>query len=902
MANQNSVFDKKICIVGAGVSGLGSAKYLKDKGYRNITVLEKTEYVGGKAHSVFVDNKPYDMGALEINWSDVYVRRLMAEFGLTPLHIPLISVLDGTTGDISPMTSLAPSLLDKFKTVIDCFKYIYQLTRHSAFANGPTFENLPLELAQPFSEWLKTYKMESLEWVFNGVLFTFGYGEQKDIAAAYVLKFMHMNNFLTMTQMFLMEILGKPPIWPCTIEGGFQSLFVKVAESLPDVRTNVNITKISRNMSEDQPITVEYTNSKTGEKHSEKFDRIIITVLQATQFLSPFLDLTPQEKSLFDQVQYNHYWSIVAKHNGFPAQDYLILKERGELGLPPTGNPVALVRNFEDRDVWVVNSYSEANTGDEEMKKNTADNFDMMGRKGVQFPQAENGDTSFYKWNYFPRVNGESMKEGFYEKLEALQGVNATYYAGGLLNYEVTESTLHNANDLIDRKFTEASWNTHKNLKQDICIIGSGAAGLSAALYLQDKGYSSVTILEKNDFVGGKCHSYIDKNGQAYDMGALEITQAYTEVIKIMARFGVESYPVQDLNVIDGQTGKVTPLTSLDPSILDKFKTAIDTLKYFYYLSEHKSFIQQPNMLKMPEDLTMPFEDWLIKYGMKDLINNFIPAIFCYGYGDLKDIPAAYALKYMNSRNFGALVSVLVREAVGYDPKWPQSITGGFQVLWEKVAASLPNIHTGVSIEKIIRNEGQEKPITVIYSTKNGEKIEHKFDKLIYTPVVKTDLLSPIMELTAQEKTLFDKVKYNYYFTTAVDASNFPAEELFVLKQNGKICLPNDGEPVSFIRHFENTNTLVVYSYSKAPTTIAEIQRKLIKSLKQMKGTNINIIKTWSWEYFPHVEGADLKAGFYEQMEKLQGANDTFYLGGLMNFEDVENTVEYSKYLVGQWF
>ena len=40
-----------------------------------------------------------------------------------------------------------------------------------------------------------------------------------------------------------------------------------------------------------------------------------------------------------------------------------------------------------------------------------------------------------------------------------------------------------------------------------ICIIGGGPAGLSAGMYLEQKGYENYTILERNDHVGGKCHS-----------------------------------------------------------------------------------------------------------------------------------------------------------------------------------------------------------------------------------------------------------------------------------------------------------------------------------------------------------------------------------------------------------
>ena len=44
-----------------------------------------------------------------------------------------------------------------------------------------------------------------------------------------------------------------------------------------------------------------------------------------------------------------------------------------------------------------------------------------------------------------------------------------------------------------------------KNIR--IAIIGGGPAGLSAAMYLEKKGYNNYVVYEKSDHVGGKCHS-----------------------------------------------------------------------------------------------------------------------------------------------------------------------------------------------------------------------------------------------------------------------------------------------------------------------------------------------------------------------------------------------------------
>ncbi len=45
------------------------------------------------------------------------------------------------------------------------------------------------------------------------------------------------------------------------------------------------------------------------------------------------------------------------------------------------------------------------------------------------------------------------------------------------------------------------------NTIERICIIGGGPAGLSAAMYLEKKGYTDYDIYENDNRVGGKCCS-----------------------------------------------------------------------------------------------------------------------------------------------------------------------------------------------------------------------------------------------------------------------------------------------------------------------------------------------------------------------------------------------------------
>ena len=77
-----------------------------------------------------------------------------------------------------------------------------------------------------------------------------------------------------------------------------------------------------------------------------------------------------------------------------------------------------------------------------------------------------------------------------------------------------------------------------KNLNEKICIVGSGPSGMSAAWYLQKKGYTDITILERLDRVGGKCNTP-KFDGKYYEMGAVIALPTYYKSLALMDEAGI---------------------------------------------------------------------------------------------------------------------------------------------------------------------------------------------------------------------------------------------------------------------------------------------------------------------------------------------------------------------------
>lgn len=75
--------------------------------------------------------------------------------------------------------------------------------------------------------------------------------------------------------------------------------------------------------------------------------------------------------------------------------------------------------------------------------------------------------------------------------------------------------------------------------RQHVIIVGAGAAGLYAASLIAEK--CKVTIIEANDYIGGRMHTTKDANGQVIEAGA-EFVHGNTPVItKLLKEAGLKT-------------------------------------------------------------------------------------------------------------------------------------------------------------------------------------------------------------------------------------------------------------------------------------------------------------------------------------------------------------------------
>lgn len=161
------------------------------------------------------------------------------------------------------------------------------------------------------------------------------------------------------------------------------------------------------------------------------------------------------------------------------------------------------------------------------------------------------------------------------------------------------------------------------------------------------------------------------------------------------------------------------------------------------------------------------------------------------------------------------------------------------------------------------------------------------------------------------EKTLFDKPFTQNYFTSSVSGLSTPqGDELSSgAYYNAAFANPTsqlqwDGSTVLFVKNFDNVDYAVVFQYALPDSnrTDEDIFAKIPDDMKSYGVVKGDIENFNRWEYSPAVNPTEIRNGFYEDLEALQGYRGTFYAGGLLNSETVENVMLYSKKLVDTHF
>lgn len=466
-----------------------------------------------------------------------------------------------------------------------------------------------------------------------------------------------------------------------------------------------------------------------------------------------------------------------------------------------------------------------------------------------------------------------------------------------LINF--TLLTLISAHNTLSSglEYDKSSFKPEDIITRDIVIIGGGSAGTHAAISLKDKG-KSIIVIEQKGLLGGHTETYTDPaTGGAVDQGVIAFhnistVRDYFQRLNIPLVGNVFGTPRKSLDY-DLRTGKQTNITR--PS-LEGFGAALQ--KYAGFLAQypeldHGMFLPSP----VPEDLVIPFGEFVTKYGVQDMVQRMF--VTNQGAGDILSIPFVEI-----QRGFG--LSLVQQFATGLVTTQRHNNSELYSAAQSELIADESLLLSSTVLDSARSEEGVE----LVVNTPEGKKLIRASKLLIAIPTHPT-ILKPF-DLSDAERTIFEKFEWTNYVTSLVTDTGIP-DDLFISNVAADTAYnlpPLPGAYViqpTIIPGVKAIYYSTLASHSAFPPSEDEVKEYIVTALKRLQATNPTLYKqtdpkfvTFSSHapFYARVGSEEIKSGFYDDLYKLQGQRSTWWTGATWRAQDSSMIWKYNEEVV----
>ena len=412
---------------------------------------------------------------------------------------------------------------------------------------------------------------------------------------------------------------------------------------------------------------------------------------------------------------------------------------------------------------------------------------------------------------------------------------------------------------------------------RDVCVLGGGSAGTYAAVQLRNMG-KSVVVLEKQSRLGGHAQTVFVNNmpiniGVQVFEGNNPLVTSYCSQLKVPLVAAPLGGGPPAANV-DFRTGAPVAITPPSQAALG---TAIGT--YLQVLQTQFPYLDTgfnlPN--PVPADLLLSYGDFITKYGLDPLVPTAFE--FSQGVGDMLGDTAIYVMK-----NFSlSVVNAIATSSF-------VAVPTGTASLYDAAAAFLgSDAVVNVQIVSVVRSPGS---VQVVAQTPNGT-VQVEAEKLVvaFPPTL---LNLGVLNLDDLETSLFRRFSANYYATSLVQVSGIP---LGVAVNNVAADTRDNLPPLPGLYGLQPTEVPGYYvalygntSWLPDDVVKADIEASVgrLATSGTFPGAKFGGFNAFS-SHAPFemmVSPSDIAAGFYTQLNALQGHNQTFYTSAAFQTND----------------
>ena len=413
--------DSKIAVIGGGLSGLVIGDGLQKKGYKNVTIFEKNQRLGGKLHTIWYKGKSYELGAIFGLPSQRNLKALMKRLNIKADGPKLSRINYNSHGQ-----KIMPIPKDKLKAFVEELDRLPNVLGSYKSLEDITMGEIEPSLMIPFSKWCEIHEFIILKTVYVHYFTVFGLGNIEEVPALYVLRIMNYDS--------LMSFMELPEF--ATWEQGVSSIIDSLSEGIHDIRLGQNVIDISLSINNSLMIETEF--------EVLEFDYVVIT-----PNLDQFLGL-----SIWDQEMRKHLNSI--RYQYFNV--YLFIVDKVPKGC---GCILENLESSRQGHITIWDSRWESNNGEGMVvvyAYNPPDNSKIFSLDLIKDDLSKLGiqNSRLYqarRWKHCPYVDTQELENGFYDKMERMQGKNNIFLAGEIMSTLSMENTIRYAQDLVNRFF-----------------------------------------------------------------------------------------------------------------------------------------------------------------------------------------------------------------------------------------------------------------------------------------------------------------------------------------------------------------------------------------------------------------------------------------------------------------
>ncbi|KAF2654666.1 FAD/NAD(P)-binding domain-containing protein [Lophiostoma macrostomum CBS 122681] len=426
-------------------------------------------------------------------------------------------------------------------------------------------------------------------------------------------------------------------------------------------------------------------------------------------------------------------------------------------------------------------------------------------------------------------------------------------------------------------------------LSRDVVIVGGGASGAHAAVWLRDHG-KTIALIEKQNTLGGHTAVYKDPlTGHPLNIG-VQAWMEYLNTTSFPTRMGVSTngsmaFAPVTTKYVDFRTGSPVP-NYIPPAAADN--TA--ALKKYLELCEKYAdllipgFFNFPSPSMIPEDLTISFGEFVAKYNLSAAVPKLYDATVM-GVGDFMSVPTMYVMQASGVPMARGLLG-LGRAIV------PAS--GNLHELYERVADLLgPDVLYSSTVSSSTR---KDDGVTVTVHSVNGSETQIAAKRLLIAIEPTMTNMAPL-DMDSNEEQIFGTMKYTTVYAGLIKHPSLEKGTAYVntvpaAAPSNYSVYPSIAQ-VGKIGQQVGANGLFVFTAVGTDGDTPESMKRVIEKTIDSMVANGTIPDTNGTTNFPifadhgmmhsRVSAEELKSGFIQRQLALQGKRNTWYTGAVFS-------------------